>query len=79
MAATGLKVLDKWQRAGLAVLGKAAAGLRNKLGESRASVQSFNKPLEQATTSSLHALESYTRGEEQRRTGESILIYERNR
>ena len=64
----------------LAALGKAAAGLRNKLGESRASVQSFNKPLEQATTSSLDALESYTRGEEQRAHGkdaESIPIYKR--
>ncbi|MBV8829221.1 MAG: protein kinase, partial [Acidobacteriaceae bacterium] len=34
--------------------------LRRKLGESLASVQRFNKPLEQATTPSLEALKAYT-------------------
>ena len=36
--------------------------LREKMGESLASVQKFNKPLEQATTSSLEALKAYSDG-----------------
>jgi serine/threonine protein kinase/thioredoxin-like negative regulator of GroEL len=40
----------------LQALGKAASDLRGKLGESLASVQKFDAPLEQATTSSLEAL-----------------------
>jgi tetratricopeptide (TPR) repeat protein len=36
--------------------------LREKMGESLASVQKFNKPLEQATTSSLGALKAYSDG-----------------
>ncbi len=44
------------------VLGEAASKLRGELGESLATVQKFDVPLEQATTSSLEALESYSRG-----------------
>lgn len=40
-------------------LGKAAARLRGQLGESLPSIQKYNAPLEQATTSSLEALEDY--------------------
>jgi eukaryotic-like serine/threonine-protein kinase len=40
-------------------LGKATARLRGQLGESLPSVQKYNAPLEQATTSSLEALEAY--------------------
>src|SRR6202008_4792656 len=40
----------------LGTLGTAATALREKLGESLASVQKFDKPLDQATTSSLEAL-----------------------
>jgi len=40
-------------------LGKATARLRGKLGESLPSIQKYNAPLEQATTSSLEALEAY--------------------
>jgi DNA-binding winged helix-turn-helix (wHTH) protein/tetratricopeptide (TPR) repeat protein len=47
----------------LAALGSVANGLRAKLGESLASVEKFNKPLEQATTSSLDALKVYTLGQ----------------
>ena len=47
----------------LQTLGEAAATLRGKLGESLASVQKFDKPLDEATTSSLEALQSYTEGE----------------
>ena len=45
-------------------LDKAASNLRQKMGESLASVQQFAKPLEQATTSSLEALQAYTLGQE---------------
>ncbi|MGA9641763.1 MAG: protein kinase [Terriglobales bacterium] len=44
------------------VLGKlheVAKNMRNKLGESLASIQEHNTPLEQATTSSLEALQAY--------------------
>ncbi|HUO15172.1 MAG TPA: protein kinase [Verrucomicrobiae bacterium] len=43
-------------------LDKAASDLRQKMGESLASVQQFAKPLEQATTSSLEALQEFTKG-----------------
>ena len=46
----------------LKALGTAATAIRSKLGESRNSVQKVNSPLEQATTSSLEALQSYTTG-----------------
>jgi eukaryotic-like serine/threonine-protein kinase len=46
----------------LRALGEAATALRGKLGESLASVQKFDKPLEEATTSSLEALQAYTQG-----------------
>ncbi len=44
----------------LSILGSAATKLRQKLGESLASVQKFDKPLDQATTSSLEALKDFT-------------------
>jgi tetratricopeptide (TPR) repeat protein len=46
----------------LNALGKAATGLREKLGESLASVQKFDTPVVQATTSSLEALKAYSLG-----------------
>jgi serine/threonine protein kinase/tetratricopeptide (TPR) repeat protein len=46
----------------LPALGKAASDLRGKLGESLASIQKFDAPLEQATTSSLEALKAYSMG-----------------
>ena len=48
------KVLD--------ALGKAASKMRGELGESLATVQKFDVPLEEATTSSLEALKAYTLG-----------------
>src|SRR5438128_10566406 len=42
-------------------LGKVASSLRTKLGESLASVQKFNVPIE-ATTSSLEALKTFSMG-----------------
>ncbi|MGA8762109.1 MAG: protein kinase [Candidatus Sulfotelmatobacter sp.] len=44
----------------LAALGQAATELRGKLGESLASIQKFDKPLEQVTTSSLEALKAHS-------------------
>ena len=51
-AASKEKVLD--------ALGEAASKLRTELGESLATVQKFDVPLEQATTSSLEALKAYS-------------------
>ena len=48
----------------LGTLGNAATKLREKLGESLASVQKFDKPLDQATTSSLDALKAFTLADE---------------
>jgi serine/threonine protein kinase/tetratricopeptide (TPR) repeat protein len=49
----------------LKALDKAASDLRQKLGESLASVQQFAKPLDQATTSSLEALQAFSLGNEE--------------
>ena len=47
----------------LAALGRATSQLRAKLGESAASLQTYDAPLDQTvTTSSLEALQAYTRG-----------------
>jgi hypothetical protein len=54
-AASKEKVLD--------ALGEAASKLRAELGESLATVQKFDVPLEQATTSSLEALKAYSLGQ----------------
>jgi len=54
-AASKEKVLD--------ALGEAASKLRGELGESLASVQKFDVPLADATTSSLEALKAYSLGE----------------
>jgi DNA-binding winged helix-turn-helix (wHTH) protein/tetratricopeptide (TPR) repeat protein len=43
----------------LDALGKAASEMRRSLGESLSTVQKYNTPLEQATTSSLEALQAY--------------------
>lgn len=50
------------QDAVLKKLGEAGDDLRGKLGESLASVQEHSKPLDQATTSSLDALQAFTEG-----------------
>jgi eukaryotic-like serine/threonine-protein kinase len=46
----------------LDALGKSASEIRNKLGESLSTVKKFDTPLEQATTTSLEALQAYTLG-----------------
>jgi tetratricopeptide (TPR) repeat protein len=50
----------------LDALGGAASKLRSELGESLATVQKFDVPLEQATTSSLQALKAYSLGRKAR-------------
>jgi eukaryotic-like serine/threonine-protein kinase len=45
----------------LAALTSAASELRSRLGESRASLETYDVPLVQATTSSLEALQAYSR------------------
>jgi eukaryotic-like serine/threonine-protein kinase len=47
----------------LKTLDTTTTQLRGKLGESLASLQKFDKPLEEATTSSLEALKSFTMGD----------------
>jgi tetratricopeptide (TPR) repeat protein len=51
-------------------LDQAASSLRGKLGESIGSVQKFTTPLEQATTSSLEALQAFSQGEAEHLRGE---------
>lgn len=46
----------------LEALSTVASSMRNKLGESLSTVQKFNTPLEQGTTSSLEALRAYSSG-----------------
>jgi len=46
----------------LDALSKAASDMRAKLGESLSTIQKFNMPVEQASTSSLEALQAYTQG-----------------
>jgi DNA-binding winged helix-turn-helix (wHTH) protein/tetratricopeptide (TPR) repeat protein len=46
----------------LDALGKVAAGIRNQLGESLASVQKYDAPAESVTTPSLEALKAYSLG-----------------
>jgi eukaryotic-like serine/threonine-protein kinase len=58
----------------------AATDMRAKLGESRDSIQKPNRPPEQATTSSLEALQSYTEGHaemERSQTLAAIASFER--
>ncbi len=50
-------------------LDAAASQLREKLGESLASVQKFATPLEQATTSSLEALQQFSLGQAEHQKG----------
>lgn len=71
-AANKEKVLD--------TLGDAAARLRGELGESLATVQKFDVPLSQATTSSLEALKAFSLGVRagmQKSTTQSIAYYQR--
>ena len=63
----------------LGVLGQATTDLRRDLGESFASLKRFDTPLEQATTSSLEALQAYSRGRQAWHLGpaEGLPFFER--
>ena len=64
----------------LSAVGKAASSLRGKLGESLASIQKFDTPVTEATTSSLEALKAYAAADEMRNGGgetESIPLFVR--
>jgi eukaryotic-like serine/threonine-protein kinase len=61
----------------LKALDDAATKFREKLGESLVSVQKFDLPLEQATTSSLEALKSYSLGNNTRSDAEAIPLFKR--
>jgi hypothetical protein len=50
-------------------LGCAAEALREKLGESLASIQKFDRPPEDVTTASLEALQDYRVSEDPRSSG----------
>jgi eukaryotic-like serine/threonine-protein kinase len=56
----------------LKALDQATTQLREKLGESLASIKKFDKPLEEATTSSLEALKAFSLGDEKHTTGNDI-------
>jgi tetratricopeptide (TPR) repeat protein len=56
----------------LKALDSSASQMRQKLGESLASIQKYDKPLEQATTSSLEALKSYSLGDQKHSAGDDL-------
>jgi len=59
----------------LKAIDQAAAEIREKLGESHSSLQEFDRPLEEATTSSLEALKSFSLGNKARdRSGDAATI-----
>src|SRR5260370_41116380 len=57
----------------LEALGEATSKLRGELGESLATVQKFDVPLAQATTSSLQALKEYSQGVSKREPSPALL------
>jgi serine/threonine protein kinase/tetratricopeptide (TPR) repeat protein len=64
-AATGDNIAQEQVQASkkedvLSTLGTAVSAMRGKLGESLATVKKFDKPLDEATTSSLEALKAYS-------------------
>ena len=63
------------------MLGQAASKFREKLGESLPSIQKFDAPIRQATTSSFEAFKAFSLGAEQQGKGnnrEAIPLYKRN-
>jgi tetratricopeptide (TPR) repeat protein len=64
----------------LNALGLGVDKLRGNLGESMASVQKFDKPLQEVTTSSLDALKAFTQADELREKGDAlppVALYQR--
>lgn len=56
----------------IAALGREIADLRRRLGETGATLQSYNAPIEVATTDSLEALRAYQLGMELRARGDNL-------
>jgi len=74
-AATGDNIAQEQVQASkkeevLSTLGTAVSAMRGKLGESLATVKKFDKPLDEATTSSLEALKAYSDGLAARNKGD---------
>jgi hypothetical protein len=64
----------------LAVVGQSATNIRQELGESLASIEKFDAPVEQATTSSLEALRAFSLAMETRAQGtdeDSVRLFRR--
>ena len=64
----------------LVALGQAATQLRSRLGESLASIQKFDRPIQEVTTSSLEALKVYSQAAQMEATGQELApipLYER--
>ena len=61
----------------LKALSDVGTQLRANLGESLASVQKFNQPLEEVTTSSLEALQAYTQGNMAHSDPEKVAYFKR--
>ncbi|HLW86579.1 MAG TPA: protein kinase [Candidatus Sulfotelmatobacter sp.] len=73
------QVTAESKEAVLPAVGKAASSLRSKLGESLASIQKFDTPVTDATTSSLEALKAYAAADEMRNSGgeaESMPLFQ---
>ncbi len=62
----------------LNAVGTAATAMRAKLGESLSSIQKSNRPLEQATTPSLEALQTYTAGYTELSQGQFLRRFRRS-
>jgi eukaryotic-like serine/threonine-protein kinase len=62
----------------LNAVGNAAAKLRGQLGESLTTVQKFDVPLREVTTSSLEALQAYSKGNKiyQEKGADAALVYD---
>jgi eukaryotic-like serine/threonine-protein kinase len=58
-------------------LGQLGTQMRQKLGESLTTIQKYDKPLEQVTTSSLEALKSYTQGFKAQDSATRITYFKR--
>jgi tetratricopeptide (TPR) repeat protein/predicted Ser/Thr protein kinase len=61
----------------LDALGKTAAEMRNKLGESLSTLEKFDTPLEEATTPSLEALKAFSSGKRATSPPLAITYYKR--
>ena len=75
----GFKTEADSKEAVLQALDSAAGKLREKLGESAASLEHFHIPIERATTSSLEALRAFTRGNESYTRGDmkgALTLYQ---